>query len=408
MKKRLLIISSLAVLLGLGVAGGLSLAKKETKSAVKVEAAISSVASGTKFYIDMSAFSNWFNDGACIRVNFKGCSSSTYEGWWSDKATEISTDLYCVTVTGTSCTYTKVDVMRCSSDGNTRWNGSGDLNVTSNCVKITDWNTGSMETLYGAQSGDGLYVNYNNVTWWGNDLNTYVYFFNAFDGSAATWSGQAKIVQGTNDKILEVTVPGSGKTYGSCIVVRCATPQRFDGAYNQTVDFYVVNPTSVHNGVVVESSTTDSKNYCSWEYSYNLSSAQRCEMYATYFMDEITCSGSGSVTSTLENWENVEAEYNHIATNVQGDIWLTEASISGTDIEKAMYRYDYIAIYKHYTGYNDFINRSGTSGAAFTAKTSPLAIINKQADTTLLIVIASVLAAAGVGGYFFFRRKKQD
>ena len=75
-----------------------------------------------------------------------------------------------------------------------------------------------------------------------------------------------------------------------------------------------------------------------------------------------------------------------------------------------MYRYDYIVFYKQYSGYDDFITRSTSSGkASFSITNStPVRALNNSDVPTILITMIAVGAVITTGGYFFLRKRKAD
>ena len=139
-----------------------------------------------------------------------------------------------------------------------------------------------------------------------------------------------------------------------------------------------------------------------------ISDDTRAGYYGTYFLSQITCDGAGNITSASSNWTNVKNEYKqHLSTAVEGKVWTSSAAASGTDLVKAMYRYDYIVFHKGYSGYDDFINRATSSGKSFTkVNWNVLGINDSQSTTTFLIVIVAIASVAAISGYFFIRKKK--
>ncbi len=142
----------------------------------------------------------------------------------------------------------------------------------------------------------------------------------------------------------------------------------------------------------------------------NKSATETASEYGYYFTDKITCSGSGSITSAASNWTTVKNTYDQLTNDVQGECWNANASASGNNIEQAMYRYDYIVFHKQYSGYNDFINRSTSSGKAFSAIKTPISLIGgvEQSNNTIVIVVISLVTITAVGGYFFLKARKKD
>ena len=175
--------------------------------------------------------------------------------------------------------------------------------------------------------------------------------------------------------------------------------------WNQTTDMtanYGFNP--LYTTMVESGKTGDNYNWG------NKSATETASEYGMYFMDKITCSGSGSITSASSNWTTVKNFYNKLTADVQGEAWKASASESGNNIQQAMYRYDYIVFYKQYSGYDDFITRSTSSGkASFSITNStPVRALNNSDVPTILITMIAVGAVITTGGYFFLRKRKAD
>ena len=87
----------------------------------------------------------------------------------------------------------------------------------------------------------------------------------------------------------------------------------------------------------------------------------RVNFYGQYFIDTVSCSGSGnSDVTTSAQWDAVKYEYqNHLSTKFQGEVWkaVADKSTSASLVSQAMARYDYIVLYKQYN-HEDFINRA--------------------------------------------------
>ena len=143
----------------------------------------------------------------------------------------------------------------------------------------------------------------------------------------------------------------------------------------------------------------------------NKSATETASEYGYYFMDQITCDGAGSITSPSSKWTTVKNTYNNLTTNVQGECWTAAASESGNNIEKAMYRYDYIVFFKKYSGYDDFINRAtNTSGKAFTInnfKPFELIVNEENSISTIIIIIASSVSLLSITALSVLMVKKR-
>ena len=369
------------------------------------------------YFLDMKDKSDWCtaNNGALVNLKLSNTMYTIYTNKIS--VSNIQNSNYIVSFyVLTSDAFTKIAGYRWDSTGSSAWNNTADLTLSSNnCVKITDWNTGTATTVsYGVSSGQAVYVNFNNVSYWlADNTHPYMYFFNEINGDAGVWSAEMTEVQGTTDKMLECVVPGTGKTYTGMIAVRgkSATPSWSD-IYNQSSDLYVSARTqaNVRNELVVYiNDNRDQQNRDTSQYSTSLSDSARGVIYGKYFLDTVSCSGSGNTdATTTAQWTDVTTEYNHMSSGCKTVV--TNATTTGSDdLSKAMLRYDYIVFYKHYN-HADFASRSGSTGRAYSIF-SPLPLTLIAGDTNnsaLIIIIVSLVSVTAIGGYFFLRKRKQE
>ena len=434
--KNLLI--SLGLVLSVGAGIGTALSVKDNYQEADAIVNYAATTSGQKMFLDISSYTDWSNDGAYFALYF--FDGSKQNAWTSATNSTCRANTYCFEVpklNSVNHTWTTVIAVRLKSswagwgDSNSNvHNKTGDLSITSNGIAISGWNSGAMTTVYGLNSGESIYINYNDVTWWNNGAGdgtyNHVYFFNALDASAATWSDELTVVHGTNDKLLEATVPGSGKVYYSIIVVRCKTAKSFTDAWSQTVDFYPISTTasSVNNAINVQSGTDGTgKYYINWETSYRIGDAARATFWGTYFLNQITCGGDdgdandGTITAANPSiaWDNVETEFNNVTTSIQTIIKDKAGSISGADnLAKAVYRYDYIVFYKMpldpstYNFVNDFADREHSAHPSFSiVKPVTTTAVESNNSTLIIIVLLSSISMLAIGGYFFIRRKSE-
>ena len=141
-----------------------------------------------------------------------------------------------------------------------------------------------------------------------------------------------------------------------------------------------------------------------------ISKATRLNFYGQYILDTISCSGDGkSDVTTSEEWNAIKAEYkNHLSTDFQGDVWKTKADKSGSTIEQAIYRYDYIVFYKLYS-HEDFMNRQDPN-SGYEPISSELAFgIQSYADakkSSIYIVIIAISSISALGLLVVVKRRK--
>ena len=130
--------------------------------------------------------------------------------------------------------------------------------------------------------------------------------------------------------------------------------------------------------------------------------------FAEVLLTGITCNAQGTSQPTGESWSNLEQYYSTLSTSEKALLLGTTASESGTDVQKAMAKYDYI-VGKYLKGqglstYKDFIGRDPQQigGQRLLLNT----IMGNNTNTVTLIVIVSMVSVTAIGGYFFIRRRK--
>ena len=426
------------------------------------------VSSGSTFYVQdlikkNGSSSNFGTDSAKIGVYFFNPVDelNSVASWTSAFCTKLSTvdnvDLYSVTVpsfSGHSMKWGSVEILRFNSgtstsdmnhdhaikDGSSHYNGvkinsfSSDIQ---NGVQITGWSGGTsgdamypcagnafMYTDGGLASGKGVYIDITTAPAGGWKLDDgygiYCYFFSVVNGSgeANAWSAQATLVPGET-KIYECEVPqysSANVEWAKLVVVNNNTAafvkdknqyQTQDLWYNATMRNYQhITFTGSYTGelkaeAASNSSYTDSTRAASW---------------GTRFKTNMVCDGDGSITTDW--WSTAKTEYNQASKAAQGIIWTTQhTGDTGTDLQKALFRYDYIVTKYPAKAADDFINRltpadgngysSGDLGLAHVIPGMP-AGTESPLTTTLWIVLASGAAGlSAIGAAYFISKKKK-
>ena len=212
-----------------------------------------------------------------------------------------------------------------------------------------------------------------------------------------------------NDHLYECVVPNiysSGfNLWNMVIAVRlepAATSPNWDQKWNQTQNLSFNSSNHQANMIRItgwNQGQLDNENI--------ISEQSRLDFYGRYFMDTVTCSGTGaSDATTSDMWNAVKTDYQRMSRMYQGDIWTCVADEEGSDIAQAMARYDYIVLYKAY-GHEDFINRAESPEKTYVLIDRVNVSTEKSARDA--IVIGSVVAATVmVSGLLILRGKKKN
>ena len=408
-KGKLFLTTVFATLLGVSVFGGVKLASNQ--NAVKVEAAAGKATKDYPMIVNC-----WGDLGTGF---FDGCDVGLY-CWGGDLATAktVKIDKFTnhmgVGVFPKGAQYMKVvragsGLLPCDGWPSTVHNefGQWSFDSTKNVVTIKSWG-GDQEyndnKVVLLKDKPVYFDTQDSGFWFGDNATAY-----AVTGSVSGWydytvsEGWNKLTRINTSGYMYFT-PSSTIIAPQVIVTRNKTnTSGWDNRWNQTTNMTVNYGYNSLYTTMVETGKTDDK--YNWG---NKSATETASEYGYYFMDKITCSGSGSITSPSSNWTTVKNMYNNLANDVQGECWKATGSESGNNIEQAMYRYDYIVFYKAYSGYNDFINRTNSTGKAF-SNVGSYSLINSGANASIIltIIVASTISIAAIGGYFLLKRKRK-
>ena len=479
----------LGLLLAVPATVGVASFNKSGKKAVSVDAASSTMVSGSRVYIEDQSGKGWTKDGVDaimhvynvsfvsgsgysslsniklndlyatsfatdgstyinIRMKWKSGSYRQYEAilpWYIASfttefyATENNVDryVYYKNSDGSKGSKASVSVSRGDNAKLYLFNKGGGNDCYwsgSDFVAITDFSQRDYGYTYefnGIKSGSHMYLSTTDLTGWEADsAKIGICFGKSNINGGQAWSSQYNTahsllsqtfcwkVQGSGDSHLyECIVPkynGQDVYWSMVIGVRfssSASSVGWSNVLNQTGDQFYNGDDSDCNMLWVNTATGG--NWTGGGYlrdDRSISDDTRASYYGTYFLSQITCSGSGSITSTSTNWTNVKNEYKqHLSTEVEGKVWTSSAAATGTDLVKAMYRYDYIVFHKGYSGYDDFINRATSSGKSFSnINISPLIFGKKVNEYLIPLIIVSLVGVTTIGGYFFYKRRKEN
>ena len=108
--------------------------------------------------------------------------------------------------------------------------------------------------------------------------------------------------------------------------------------------------------------------------------------FSSYFLNNVTCDASGETPPTGVEWSTIESKYNLLFISDQSTLLSSSADESGTEIEQAMAKYDYIVAKYGVDEYKDFITR----------EPEPLLIAtSNDIDASYnVIIVISVIAAS--------------
>lgn len=317
-----------------------------------------------------------------------------------------------------------------------------------NLISYTNWRTYEITdgtyTHYGIKSGTHIYLNLQDAgeNWASAEAKYAINFWasDTFGGAAWTQTFNADHtscsdsfmwkVEGQGDafegELYEAIVP---QLNGVDVIWNGLKAYRFDTIaevgdlsttsgkiWNSGNEHYFNGSISSRN--VIQKGAGDKNWWGDTQIEIQISDSDRAEMYGSYFLSQVTCDDSGSITGKAGYWANVTNEYNQHLSDGVHDIVFNEEGVKsgGTDLQTAVYRYDYIVLYKKpldettYAVNTDFINRADSpyKTTIFGARNIPFSLVgNEMKGETVAVILVSAIAVASITTYLFFNRKKE-
>ena len=255
---------------------------------------------------------------------------------------------------------------------------NGNLTIFNSNKNYFNGNTSSSYSYYGATS-----TTYSN--------GVYIYFENNNDGKSMYF------MDGSTKKYVSIVVSGTYRNFN----IDTSTPTNpwYYDETNNSLYTYTGNTTKYYLGLKVNTTYTtfgafSESNIGTYMYVEDLTA----DVFSYKFLNNITCDSTGNTAPVYAagyGWNNFKSLYNSY-NSVEKNL-LTSSSVhpNGTNIEKAMARYDIIA---HKYGLENFISRSS-------ANSMRIVPINNSFQINVILII-SLVAISGAAVYLIIRKKK--
>lgn len=127
--------------------------------------------------------------------------------------------------------------------------------------------------------------------------------------------------------------------------------------------------------------------------------------WVSEFLSDITCDSTGvNAPVFITSWSAFKTSYGTLSSTDQNTLKTAVSKENGTDIQKAVYKYDYIIAKYGTTTYENFIGRNAMQ---LGYNMSVFAITN-SGSMTPIIVITSLASVAAIGALVFIKKRKED
>ena len=133
---------------------------------------------------------------------------------------------------------------------------------------------------------------------------------------------------------------------------------------------------------------------------FSLSDSVTAATFAQEFLDNMTCDATGASAPTFASgytWADFQVTFSQLPSSEQQTLQSATANESGTVVEQAMARYDYV-VAKY--SYNNFINRSISNSA------NRMNGIIDNNRVVLLTAVLGLLSTTAFAAFYILRKKK--
>ena len=352
-----------------------------TPTPEKVLDSISATYTGEAIYVDDPL------DEEAFTVTASYTDSTTYPdetvttGWTVSgfDSSEAGTNTVTITYEGKTCTVdltileNDTPVVPTGDDGEASWTANAQGYTNAQVLSGTSSNIYSTDITVSFTKNTG-----NDVTYYDSGASVRLYSYNSFTiKSTKSNIKQIVLTFGTGDGSNTISVDTGSYSNGTWT---CGS------SYESSVTF------------TIEYKKSNNRRIAGITVSY-----YGANNFSEDFLSTITCNG-GSTAPSVSNWNSMrDNKYSLLFDADKTTLAGATASESGTVIEKAMARYDFIIgkYNKQSLVYDNYISRSGSGVVAH----NPLSIDTSTA--TIIIIATSMAAITIIGGALILKRKEQ-
>lgn len=335
----------------------------------------------------------WSHSGLSVVATYSDSSTATITSGisWSyspSSTATIGTNSLTITATVDTFTATHTESVTVSKVASPYLNGVAyQMSLTNTSTSTTYYFIGSMSGYYGATTDDSTSSSIVNVYFEPNGDGQNLYFYSGND----TTSQKQYIYISINDTHVNFT-------YGTSVP---SVPWYYNGS---TIAAYVSSVDSIYGlgtyGTYVTFGAIGTYNTSNYFAQFTLAGSLTAENFATQLLTIIACDSTGATAPTLNcnyTWNDLSSLFSQLDSTEQSTLQNATANESGTTVEQAMARYDYV-VAKY--SYNNFINRTISNSA------NRMSGIIDNNSVVMITIIMGLLATTGFAAFYMLRKKK--
>ncbi len=130
---------------------------------------------------------------------------------------------------------------------------------------------------------------------------------------------------------------------------------------------------------------------------------EEAKAYAQNFLDTVTCNGS-AVTAPDGTWADMKTAFNNMSEAARGVLTNADASKTGTVVEQAVARYDHIVVRYGTTAYEDFMGR--IEAGKIVAVSYNATELEVSGSAPIIIIVSAAISLTAIGLVLVLRKKR--
>ena len=141
---------------------------------------------------------------------------------------------------------------------------------------------------------------------------------------------------------------------------------------------------------------------------YRRAASSSASIFADYFINDLHCDATGVTAPSVDEWNALKDIYAELDAYDQLTFKIAVGNPSGTNIEQAVAKYDYIITKYGVANYVDFMGRVEYGSLTLANNRIEFADKLDSQSTIICVVVLTLLSVSTIGGYIILKRTKEN
>ncbi|MCI6329581.1 MAG: bacterial Ig-like domain-containing protein [Erysipelotrichaceae bacterium] len=141
---------------------------------------------------------------------------------------------------------------------------------------------------------------------------------------------------------------------------------------------------------------------------YRRAASSSASIFADYFINDLHCDATGATAPSVDEWNALKDIYAELDAYDQLTFKIAVGNPSGTNVEQAVAKYDYIITKYGVTNYVDFMGRVEYGSLTLANNRIEFADKLDSQSTIICVVVLTLLSVSIIGGYIILKKTKEN